>query len=192
MTTAIKKNTISECHFFAHVLAIWGSSDVESKLVYLQGLLIVLKILNQQHEKGVRKEPLRYLYHFVLLFLRRHMDILTPSHLERELYLVTEGLEMPSRIPDSRVTHGSVATGVFNSNPDPWVMLWSWINDIRYLKATYTTFCSKLQSHHESVQTKGALWSIRRTIVATLALPEVSAFLQNVHISADDSNCRCK
>jgi hypothetical protein len=192
MMTAINENTISECHFFAHVFAIWGSSNLESKLVYLQGLIIVLKILNQQHETGVRTQPLRYLYHFVLLFLRRHMDTLSPPHLERELYLVTEGLEMPSRIPDSRVTHGSLATGAFDSNPDPWVMLWSWINDIRFLKATYTTFCSKPQSSDAAVQIKSALSPIRRTIVATLALPEVSAFLQNVNISEDDSNCRCK
>jgi hypothetical protein len=172
---------VSEQHFFAHIFAIWGSSDAESKILYLQGLLIVLRNLNKQHKTGVGKQPLRFLYHFVLLFLCRHMDFRSPPSLERQLFLETEGLETPSAIPDKRITYGSLATGLLGPNPDPWCMLWSWVNDIRYLKATYTIHGAKqIQSDDDLAQINSALQSIRRTIVVTLALPEVSTFVQSV------------
>lgn len=179
---ALDQKMVSEQHFFAHVFAIWGSSDPESKILYLAGLLIVLKNLNKQNDLGVGKQPLRYLYHFVLLFLRRHMDFRSPPNLERQLYFETEGLEKPCTIPDKRITHGSLATGLLGPNPDPWYMLWSWTNDIRYLKATYNIHGAKQhQSYDDLAQVNRALHSIRQTIVVTLALPEVSTFVQSVY-----------
>ena len=175
MMTIRDDEQISECHFFAHVLAIWGTSEVELRNVYINGLLTILGVLNRQYDHGIRRQPLRHLYHFVLFFLRRHMEFETPPHIERDLYVATEQLRYSPRILQSKSEL---------SKPNlTWNRLWSWINDIRYLKAVYILFTSnQRQSNDEFDQMSAALRSIRRTIEATLALPEVSAFLQNVII----------
>jgi hypothetical protein len=175
MMTIPDEEKISECHFFAHVLAIWGTSEVELRNVYINGLLTVLGILNRQYDHGIRRQPLRHLYHFVLFFLRRHMEFETPPHIERDLYFATELLRHTPRIPQS--------ISQLSKPSSTWKSLWSWINDIRYLKAMYILFASnQRRSNDEFDQMSAALRSIRRTIEATLALPEFSAFLQNVTI----------
>jgi hypothetical protein len=175
----IEEDKISECHFFAHVLAIWGTSEMGLRNTYINGLLTVLDILNQQYDRGIRRQPLRHLYHFALFFLRRHMEFDTPPHIERNLCFATEELRHTPRILQSKLTQGSQSS---KSN-STWRMLWSWINDIRYLKAMYTLFASnQYQSNDEFDQMSAALPSIRRTIQATLTLPEFSAFLRNVII----------
>jgi hypothetical protein len=186
MLKAIDKRSISECHFFALCFAFFGTSDREEQRVYTKGLLDVLRILNEQYDNGVgfQEQQLRYLYHYVLSFVRRCGGVEYPRtvQMERDLYYATENLVEPhGGIPDARVTHGNLVNlqtfpgSVFSRFAITWMLR----NEIHGLMATYKTMAST-KSAAAATQLTNALTSIRCNIKATQALPEVHVLFQSV------------
>jgi hypothetical protein len=192
MLKAIEKNIISECHFFAICFAYFGTSDhaYEERRVYTKGLLDVLGILNEQYDNGhgFQEQPLRYLYHYILSFIRRYDSISYPRtvEMERDLYYATENLAEPCGIPDARVTHGNLANlRTFpGSKICPITVRWMLRSDIRGLRATYTTMAST-QCTVAAAQLTKALVSIRSNIKATQAMPEVQLLFQSVRFTLE-------
>jgi hypothetical protein len=140
LITAIKRNAVSECHLFAIIFVVMMSKGCD-RSVYARGLLEILKLLNEQHEHGIQ-HPLRPLYHYTLLFVRRmrlfdwiQMDGATLH----ELYIATERLPAPQSIPDMRVTHGSLTS--IRRNPEMYLTSfsvgWCLIHEMTGLLATF-------------------------------------------------------
>jgi hypothetical protein len=185
MLAAIQKNTISESHLFALCGAIFGTSDKDARVVYTRGFLDVLQHLNEDYERGtgVHSQPLRYLYYFILSFIRRTMTAKYPRTLEmeNELHSAAKSLAPPSFIPDERVTHGQLANLYMPLGSRMHSRSVSWIlrNDIQALMATYTTVANSQCSTAE-LQLTTALTSIRTTILAAQVLPDVFVLFESV------------
>jgi hypothetical protein len=179
MLEAIQKNTISESHLFALCWVFLGATDQEGRVVYIRGFLDVLRLLNEEYERGTgaQNQPLRYLYDFVLSFIRRSVSANYPRtwQMENELYSAAKSLVPPSSIPDERVTHGQPANLRMHSHSGNWILR----NDIQALMATYSTF-SNSQCSTAELQLTAALTSIRTTILAAQGLPDVLVLFDSV------------
>jgi hypothetical protein len=185
MSMAIRQNTISECHFFALFFAIFSTTDHEVKRIHLGGLLAIVKLLNERYDSGLEShlQPLRYLYHYVLSFIRRHFvyDVCNPTQLGVTLYIATETLPDPGTTPDIRVIpRGSPADLVgLPGGTGCCAIRWSLGNDNQALMATYTTF-ALTNSVTAASQLTTTLSSIRSNLEAIQAFPEMSTMFESV------------
>jgi hypothetical protein len=186
LVTAIRHNTISESHFFALAFAVLGTGPSEGKYIHIKGLLDVLELLNQQHVSGLTAQPLRYLYHYVLSFLRRNRSIFGPPELENELRVSIESVTEACNSPDDRVTHRSLRRlPTFPGyHIDPLNVKWSLMNDIQNLMAIYacgkisTTDCHYLPETTSEITTN--LRCLRSSIMVAQGLPELSSLFESV------------
>jgi hypothetical protein len=193
LRSAIRRDEITESHFFAALFAVLTSfheisangertlrefkADNDELKAHQQGLLQILRRLG-------RHGPLQSLYNYALSLVRLWASESAVANINYEMHVVAEETPLPMTVTDPRATFALPARFWLDTGGTPtWQGLeWSMSDDIR---ALFSCFQMMLNG---SDQLDYSIRALRQKITDMQRLPCVSAIFSYVHTSFSSSS----